>query len=83
MAGAQFLPGVRDFSLFHSLFSSGYKGLCLRIKLPSHEADHSPPCSAEVKNDEAKHFPIHLFALLVYEFLSVFLDNSHSVKPSV
>jgi hypothetical protein len=29
-----------------SLISSGYKGL----KWPGPEADHSPPCSAEVKN---------------------------------
>jgi hypothetical protein len=36
-----------------SLLSNGYQGLSPGVKRQGHEADHSPPCSAEVKGGEA------------------------------
>jgi hypothetical protein len=61
----------RYFSLVHSiqtgsgptsLLSSGYRGFFpWGVKQPGHEADHSPPSSAKVKNGGAiPPFPIHL-----------------------
>jgi len=34
----------------HSLLSNGYQGLTCGVKWPGHEADHSLPSNAEVKN---------------------------------
>jgi hypothetical protein len=42
------------FAGLSSLLPNGYRGLLQPgVKLPGHGADHSPPCSAHVKNDGA------------------------------
>jgi len=51
---------------YYSLLSNGYKGLfSQRIKQPRHEADHSPPSSAEVTEcmELYIHSPIRLYGL--------------------
>jgi hypothetical protein len=56
MSGVEFLAGARDLSLHKrpdrlrpSFLSDGYLG----VKRPWHEAEHSAPSSAEVKNGGA------------------------------
>jgi hypothetical protein len=59
MIRVQFLAGSQKFFSFTPcpdwlwgppfLLSSGYWGLSLVVKLPRHEADHSLPSSAKVK----------------------------------
>jgi hypothetical protein len=54
---------ARDFSLLHNVqtgsgthqvtYPMGIGGFLLEVKLPRREADHSPPSSAEIKNDGA------------------------------
>jgi hypothetical protein len=52
-----------------NLLSNGYSGggaLSPGVKRPGHEADHSPPTSAEVENlDLYNHSPIHLHGIIV------------------
>jgi hypothetical protein len=66
MVRVRFLAGARDFFPIHSVrtgsgvhpasYPMGILGiLSLRIKKPGREADHSPPCSADVKNGGAIH----------------------------
>jgi hypothetical protein len=56
------IPGRNFFSLLHrpdrfwgppSYLSNGYQGSIAGVKRLGHEADHSPPSSAEVKNGGA------------------------------
>lgn len=56
----KFLAGARNCSALrnvqtssgaHVTSSSGYWGSSLEVKQPEHEANHSPLCSAEVKNE--------------------------------
>jgi hypothetical protein len=50
-----------------SLLSSGYQGmLCLRVKRPEREADHSPPSSSEIKNawNDTSTPPTHLHGVV-------------------
>jgi hypothetical protein len=56
--GVRFPTGARYFSLFHNV-KAGFVthpvsgGVSRMVKRPGHEADHSPPPIAEVKNDRA------------------------------
>jgi hypothetical protein len=62
-AGGPFRAGARDFSLLHSVptGSGAHPAYSLLstgahspgVKRPGREADHSPACSAEVKNGGA------------------------------
>jgi hypothetical protein len=62
-AVVRFLAMAGDFSLLHSIktgfgahpasYPVGTGALSPEIKRPRHEADHSSPSSAEVKNDGA------------------------------
>jgi hypothetical protein len=57
--GVRVEAGAGNFSLHHriqngsdshpALYLVGIRALSLGVKLPGHEADHSPPSSAEVK----------------------------------
>jgi hypothetical protein len=63
MAGIRLPAGARDFSLLHSIQTSSaaqpasyatvHRALSLEVKRAGCEDDHSPPASAEVKNDRA------------------------------
>jgi hypothetical protein len=65
-----------DSSLLHpdrfwvplSLLSNRYRGvLSLEVKRPEHDADHSPPSAAEVKNSGAiPPLPIHLLGVMLH-----------------
>jgi hypothetical protein len=59
-SGVRFLAETGNFSLFNRVqtgsgahpasYPMGTGGSFLWVKRPGREADHSPPCSAEVKN---------------------------------
>jgi hypothetical protein len=61
MIGVQFLVGAVIFSLRHCVqtgsgahpasYLMGTGALSLGVKRPGREADHSPPCSTDVKNE--------------------------------
>jgi hypothetical protein len=76
MAGVQFLAEARDFFIFHSFKivsgahpvsnPMGTWALSPGVKWPRNETDHSPPSSAEVKNDGAiPPIPIHLHGMVL------------------
>jgi hypothetical protein len=63
-AGVRFPAEARDLSLLHNLkktgpgthpvpYAMGTGDVSLGLKCHRHEADHSPPSSAEVKNGRA------------------------------
>jgi hypothetical protein len=59
--GTRFLAGARNFSLFYRIqtgfathpvsYAMGSGVSFPEVKRPVHEADHSPPSSAEIKNE--------------------------------
>jgi len=59
MIGVRFPAGAKSFSLRHRVqtgsgahsatYPMGTEALCLGVKWPGREADHSPPSSARVK----------------------------------
>jgi hypothetical protein len=67
---------LQDFSILHGIqtgsgahptsYPMGTRGSFPRVKWQGHEADHSFPFSAEVKNDDLYlHFPIHLHGVVL------------------
>jgi hypothetical protein len=79
MTGVRFPAEIRDFSLFHIIqtgsgahppsYPMGTRGLFPRVKQPRHEADHSSPSSAKVKNNMT--LPLSLTILYgVYKLIS-------------
>ena len=56
-SGVRILTGVRDYSLLQNLqigsasLVNGYQGPCVGKKRPEREVNHSPPFSAQVKNE--------------------------------
>jgi hypothetical protein len=85
MTGVKFTADARYFSLFHvsrpalgptQLYIKWILGvLSPRVKRPRREVDHSPPFSAEVKNEEAvTPLPICLHGTVLHSIIK-YRDN--------